>query len=156
MRRFLVVLAVVCFSSIAAQADSITLSPASQALPISTSAAINGVLSLTCPVGASCLEGLVLNVLSGPDAGQTGAITITFPQPAIPKFTFSYLNNGGTGTDIIQVTGTEFPGAIGPLLSNTVTVTWVGPTPSVPEPSSFLLLLTGIATLALLRRHRMA
>jgi hypothetical protein len=145
VKKLLIASAVLLVGCAAANADSITLTPPSQTLPVSTTAAIGASFVIDTTGGG---YSLVLDVTAGPDNGESEIISINCPFSATPLMCVPgapddvfFTNDGTTGTDVISA---YF--ASGSPATATATVTWGSATPT-PEPSSGLLL--GVALLSL-------
>jgi hypothetical protein len=157
-RSLLVVLALVGFG-MPVWADpvgpvvTVTLLPGSQTLPVSTSATLTLGWELTEQPAAGAYTGTVAleyQIFSGPDAGSA-VITSTFTfSPSdfdTPHSrTFSFVNDGTAGTDVVQAILFDGEGPF-TFTSSTVDVTW-----STPEAPSWLLLGLGVSVFRLLIR----
>jgi hypothetical protein len=133
----------------------VTLSPASQTLPVSTSATLTLGWELTQNPAAGAYTGtdsLEYQVLSGPDAGSVVTLfsyTFTAFDLDMPhSTTFSFTNDGTAGTDVVEAFLVDAADSF-TFTSNTADVNW-----STPEPPSGLLLAMAVPILLLLTRRR--
>ena len=136
---------------------TVTLSPNSQTLPVSTSAPLTLQFQET-GTGPAITSTFMISaeVLSGPDSGLfVGLLAYTFQASDIGvlhSLPFSYANNGTPGTDMVEgILIDSFPSGVN-ITSSPVSVNWTAA--AVPEPPSFILLATGLVALVAFMRKR--
>jgi CSLREA domain-containing protein len=95
-----------------------TLIPPTSLNPVGTSHTVTTTVRVNCSPAVGVT--VTFNIMSGPNAGQMGAVTTN----ALGQASFTYTSNGTTGTDTIQASGS----ASGMPFSVTAQKTWASAT----------------------------